>query len=604
MSYVDDLLAESFKLRDIDNWWQDMLNQEGYRFCENPENLVENFVDNKDFDLESARERLPWGEYYAAELISKKFENLLGYNYGQNVWYLWNGIIHMAIDEDSVAQAVVRRFYLEYEKAYEYVEKHEKARASVLRAEGGTSNAGKQADNVVAGFKEKFAKHKAFRDGMKRPDGRSRILTDLKVSLKIDPRKFEDDTDWFVFRDGVVDCHELKRHGVISEILPHDPARNVTRFFDAYYFEDGDPNKGFAKEYGHWQSFLESSIPDDQVREYIQACVGAAFTGNTKLRTFLIFEGERSSGKSLFLQTFDSLGEPFDPNIPGTGYVLGNAKSDAIIHKKNGSNFSQAQFGSNRLVGLSEPNAREELDGEFLKEYTGDPTVSVEKKHKDPSKTLAQGLLIIATNEMPRMNSMDTAVMKRAKIVKFPYSFVDNPVKEHEKPSIDGLEDDLLSDRSAILHWILEGMLIHKNEANDLGVPYNHLENSSPAIMDRWSEEHKDSLQTPVQWVKELSDEGLITIDLDPTTKPRADYLKLQDAWQHFELWSRENGLPQFKRNAFMKMLEEAYGITPDDGESPIKVKAGGTWRFRVFRPSDKFDTNLSDLKLRNGRTS
>ena len=320
--------------------------------------------------------------------------------------------------------------------------------------------------------------------------------------------------------------------------------------------------------------------------------VGAAFTGNTKLRTFLIFEGEPSSGKSLFLEVFAELGRRSDERVSGSSYVIGNASPDAIIQKRNGSNFAKSQFGNNRIVGVSEPNSREELDGDFIKAYTGDHTVSTEKKHQDFHSDIAQGLLIIATNEMPRMNSIDAAIMNRAKIVKFPKSFVENPVLDHEDKAIEGLRELLIQDRSAVLHWVIEGMYLHKEK-------YNRLEHSAPAIMNEWAREHKNKIQTPKQWAEDLISEGLIEYVSNPdalSVHDKKEFLEISKGWQHFELWTKLNGYPNFKRNAFMKVLTDEYGIhTPD--EDRMKIKSG-SWRFKVFLTTPAFETSLSDLKM------
>lgn len=595
-NYISSILETTYNEVEIDEWWKDLLSQDtDYDFCSEYPLPVDKHVDNSDFDIESARKNLPWGESYAAKIIAKKFEKYLRFSADQNIWYLWDGIVHVSMKNPMAAEDVVEQFLYAYERACDYIDWTVTMEAEEVKATNGSKEGENIAKKIEDAFKAKFKKQLDFRNRMRSPEGRNRIIADLRRKLTIRPKAFRDDTDWFVFRNGVIDCKQVKDGNGI-QIYPHDASRNVLRFFDADYVNlDEEPEKNL----GHWDKFIESSIPDPEVREYVQACVGAAFTGNTKLRTFLVFEGEASSGKSLFLEIFDILGEAFDEDIPSTGYVLGNIKSDAIIRKRGGTaNFSQAQFGSNRLVGLSEPNAREELDGEFLKEYTGDRKVSAEKKFENSAPVISQGLLIVATNEMPRMNSMDGAVMRRMKIVKFPNVFIDNPNPNvpTEKQADNSLLEKLQEDRSAVLWWIVEGMRIHKEEKNAQGISYNRLDTSEPLIMKSWSEEHTKKLQTPLTWMKHMENEGTIDYISDPmeiTQTPKKDMLRVSHAHKVYSAWCVDDGAgqPMGVRN-FSKLIMEQYSLK----EYPNLIYSGYN-RFPMLTPTPEFDRLLIEAE-------
>lgn len=593
--YIHEILESTFEIVEIDKWWEELLSQDAdYVFCSEDSSIVENSVDNSEFDIDKAREGLPWGEPYAANIISNKFRNLLSYNADQNIWYLWNGIIHAPMQNAMAAEEIMEKFLYAYERAYDYVEDFVLAQAEQIKAEKGSKDGENEAEKHRKAFERLFKKHLSFRDRLRPPDGRNRVIADLKRKLAVSPRKFEDDTDWFVFRNGVLDCKLLRNEGEIRWYR-HSPHRNVTRFFDADY--DLETNLGY------WDEFIESSIPDEEVRQYVQACVGAAFSGNTKLRTFLIFDGERSSGKSLFLEVLAELGRRNDPELDWSSYTNGNANPMSILRAKGVRNFAQAEFGINRIVGVSEPNVQEEIDGEFLKAYTGDRTVSTEKKHKDYHVDIAQGLLIIATNEMPKINSMDTAVMKRAKIVKFPYSFVDNPdsAKETEKKSVENLGELILEDRSSVLRWIIEGMYIHKNEHNNQGISYNRLEDSAPAIMNNWMKELKDDLQTPITWLKFMIENGSIDYVQNPVEiagRANVDMLRTSEAHRVYQLWCDDNGITHKKgARVFTKMIMDEYGIS----EFP-KVQTKDYSRFPILYPTPEFQKYLIEAnQLRQG---
>lgn len=579
MSYVDDLLAECYRLVDIDIWWQKMLFQDKeYDFCENTENIVENSVDNSEFDFRAVKENLPWGESYAADLISKKFENLLGYDADQNIWYLWNGVIHMPLKNSLAVKSIVKKFYRAYELAFQYTETMHMSQALIKAAEQGTKAGKDEADKLESKFNKEFKKQKMFRDGMNRPEGRARIITDLEVNLAVDSDKFYDESQWFVFRNGVIDCNAW-RDGEY-EILPHDPSRNVSSYFDADY--------DLEKDLGHWEKFIESTIEDEEVRKYVQACVGAAFLGERKIRTFLIFEGEPKSGKSVFLDVFGRLGNK------GSKYSIGNANEDAIIQKKGGGNFNRANLHGKRFIGFSEPNAREELDGEFLKRFTGDPFFFAERKHKEQEEFVACGLMVLATNETPKMNSADTAIMNRAKFVKFPNTFVTHePILSNERQAIPNLTELLLEDSASVLRWVVEGMMIHLEE-------YRDLDESSPSIMDEWSTDHKEHLQTPILWVQEMIESGKLEYLYDEekiSSVSNRQKLSTGHAHHHFEVWAEENKLRKFLLDNFIKLINDEYSI----GGLPETLRSNGR-RFNFLRPTKEFSNEIETLAKERSR--
>ena len=418
----------------------------------------------------------------------------------------------------------------------------------------------------------------------------------MKRKLAINPRRFVDDTDWFVFRNGVIDCREVRKNGEVNLYAPN-PSRNVTRYFDADYINmDEEPEKNL----GYWDKFITTSIPDPEVREYVQACVGAAFTGNTKLRTFLVFDGERSSGKSLFLEIFGELGRRSDPEVEGSSYANENANPSAIIKNKGGRNFAQSEFGNNRIVGISEPNIHEEVDGEFLKAYTGDHTISTEKKHKDFHVDIAQGLLIVATNQMLRINSSDTAIMNRAKIVKFPYSFLANPdpTNPFHLQSDEYLKEHLMEDRSAILWWVIEGMYLHKHGKNSSEVSYNRLEDSAPPIMNEWMKELKSELQTPISWLDfMIENESIeyVTDTMEIMGRTKSSMVRTKEAHTVYKAWCDDNGIAYPKGNReFTRMILEQFGVAGHD-----KTVGNDYARFPVLFSTDKFVEYLGEAKMR-----
>lgn len=537
MGYADDLLKTSFDLADIENWWKELIEPNGEL--------------EDDFDPVKISRCLPWGESHIAELIAEKFHNMVEYSPDTDTWFVWDGRVHMPVKSGMIAEVLADTFYRSYERALDYVQENLESEGEKLAREGRPDSKKKQ-ERLAKLWEKDYAEHKRLRNRLRGGEARRSLARDIRTRVWIPEDRYSDDTRWFVVDDGVFDCDAI-RAGEEPVLLEHSAERPVSRWFDAKYLD--------VKNLGHWDTFLESSIPDEEAREFVQVAIGAAFSGNVKLRSYLIFLGEPSSGKSLFLETMDALGSL------GSGYVLGNASSESIIEQKNGKNFSRASFSNRRLIGVSEPDSTHKLDGDFIKEFTGDRKVTFEAKYGQPTPDIAQGLIIIASNAMPRMDFSDSALINRTKPIPFPYSFVPDPIRPHEKQRNDDLGELLLKDRSRILQWIIEGMHLFYTE-------YRALETSAPSSVNLIMEEEKLDRQTPLRWVEEMIEEGGLYFEMNEDTLSKIgatpDLLSLSDAMQSYQAWVAARGEgPAFGKYKFRDMILKAYGV----GEHSKMVK-------------------------------
>lgn len=567
MGYADDLLKTSFELVDVNNWWIELIDPEKKLKGRWEEFPSENEA-FPDFDPIVYNRNIPWGESHVAELIAEKFHNLVEYSPDMDSWFVWDGRVHLPVKSGMIADVLADTFYRSYERALDFVQTWLELEGEKLAREG-KPDSKKRQERLAKIWEKDYAEHKKLRNRLRGGEARRSLAKDIRTRVWIPEDRYSDDTRWFVVQDGVFDCDAI-RAGEKPVLLDHCASRPVSRWFNAEY--------GNNENLGHWDDFLESSIPDDDAREFVKVALGAAFSGNVKLRSYLIFLGEPSSGKSLFLETMDALGSL------GSGYVLGNASSESIIEQKNGKNFSRASFSNRRLIGVSEPDSSHKLDGDFIKEFTGDRKVTFEAKYGQPTPDIAQGLIIIASNSMPRMDFSDSALINRTKPIPFPYSFVPNPIRPHEKQRNDDLGDLLLEDGSRILRWIIEGMHLFYTE-------YRALETSAPATVNIIMEEEKMDRQTPLRWAEEMIEEGGLHFetneDLLEVIGKTQDKLSLSDAMQSYQAWvvARGEG-PGFGKFKFRDMILREYGL----GDF-TKMEKCGQMRFPTLFTRNSFST-------------
>lgn len=494
-----EILDKLYKELRLDLWHHDLLGQK---------------LDFDAFQIEKAVESLPRTEVRAAEAIHQKFKSVLSYTESRNKWYIWNGTIHVPCDGDGIAIKVAKLYYKAMIDSLDFVrEALEKEAAKVEAA--GTTEAKEKAQKMRSYYdKGEVVKHKNFRDRMSSDSGLNSLVRVMKTECDVPSDYFDNDQRWFVVKDFVLDLDALRKDGIKGwAMLKHDPARPVTKFFDSPYDKD--------KNLGHWDRFLEYSIPSKESRDYLQKVTGAAFMGESKLRTILNLHGPPGSGKSVFINTFFKLGKE------GAGYAC-MPDSKALI-KVTGQNFEQDSFKGRRFIGISEPPMGDAVDNEFLKKFTGDEWVETRTLNVKSAGWVPQGVPFVATNKPLKINTRDKAIVERVQMIEFPIEFEkDHPDIKRRK--VKGLEDLIMQDRERVLSWVIAGMLKYIDEGGQLNPPAEVIALQSEVVTEA---------STALRWINEFIDEGLIVVNFDASPEY---FLPVKDAYQRYTMWIQSSG--------------------------------------------------------------
>lgn len=532
---LDDL-GQSIKAAD---WWQDLLGQKP------------NF-DN--FDLDKALDSIPRTDIKAAAAIKEKFGNTLSYTEARKQWYLWDGRIHTPCEGDGVARKVGQMYYHAMVNAIEFIKEYLNKEAAKVEASG--TQAGKdEAKKIRAQYdKGEITKHKNYRDRISGDSGLSSMIRMLQIAADVDYDHFDNDQKWFVMRNKVLDLEELAAGNWV--MVDHHPDRPVTKFFDADYRPEAE-----RQNLGHWDTFLERSIPDAEARDYLQKVTGAAFMGESKLRTILNLHGPPGSGKSVFIGTFFKLGKG------GAAYsCMPDSKS---IIKVSGQNFEQDAFKGRRFIGVSEPPMNDPIDNEFLKKFTGDDWVETRTLNVKSSGWVPQGVVYVASNKPLKINTRDKAIVERVQMIEFPIEFE----KDHIDPArrrVKDLEKLIMDDRERVLEWVIQGMRRYITlDGRQLTPPESVIRLQADVVTDASS---------ALRWLTEaIRDEHLI-VDFN---QPEEYNLPVKDAYQRYTAWAVSCGekhpLPM---RFFQQDIENRYQGA---------VRSGGMERFKGINMTPEF---------------
>jgi phage/plasmid-associated DNA primase len=513
-----EILGGIFTEHRLDEWWHDFLGQ------------APNF-DN--FDLQKAIDTIPRTEVKAAEAVHAKFKNILTYTEARKQWYLWDGRIHTPCDGDGIALKIGKQFYKALADALDFVKAVIEKEALKIEAAGGqdaATNAKKMRDSYDKG---EISKHKRFRDKMSTDAGLTALMRTLKTECDVPGDYFDNDQRWFVMRDYVLDLDAL-RDGGNWQLYDHDPARPVTKFFDATY----DPKANL----GHWDSFLEKSIPCAASREHLQIVTGAAFMGESKLRTILNLHGPPGSGKSVYVGTFFKLGKG------GAGYsCMPDSKS---VTKVSGQNFEQDSYKGRRFIGISEPPMGDPIDNEFLKKFTGDEWVETRTLNVKSSGWIPQGVVFVASNKALKINSRDKAIVERVQMIEFPIEFKPaGPGVSPEETMVAGLEDLIMEDRQRVLAWVIAGMFKFIKGGRKINPPAEVKKHQQDLVIEA---------STALRWVRDFQKDNLMeeTPGADPSY-----CIPIKDAYQRYQIWIAMTGEKRpMTLRVFVQDITSMYG--------------------------------------------
>ena len=192
-----------------------------------------------------------------------------------------------------------------------------------------------------------------------------------------------------------------------------------------------------------WQQALNTFFQNDQeLIDYVQKIVGLSAIGKVYVEALIIAYGEGRNGKSTFWNVISRT----------LGSYSGNMSADVLtIGWRRNVKPEMAEARGKRLLIAAELEEGMRLSTSNVKQLCSTDDIYAEKKYKDPFSYTPTHTLVLYTNHLPRVGSLDKGTWRRLIVIPF------NAV-------IDGSSDiknyaDYLYEKAggAILSWIIEG---------------------------------------------------------------------------------------------------------------------------------------------------
>ena len=323
-------------------------------------------------------------------------------------------------------------------------------------------------------------------------------------------------------QNGTLDLHTLK-------LRPHDPADMLTKITGASYNPDAAGET--------WRAFLASSLPDAEVRGFLQRYAGLALIGRVIEHVLVIATGQGRNGKGVIARAVKAaLG----------GYAV-TASNDLLItgrhgHKSAGELASMMVLRGARWAEMSEIDKGARMNESLMKQLTGGDTITAKFMGKDFVEFEPSHSFYMLTNDLPAVDADSEAAWARIRVVPFTESFIGR-----EDHTLDGR---IALELDAVLTWAIEGLR-----------DYQRIGLAAPEAVTKADETYRQE-NDPVSAF--IADECIVS----PAASVKASVLL-----EAYTDWARRNGEQPMTAKALGSNLKSTPGV--DAG------KVGGSRGYR-----------------------
>lgn len=197
-----------------------------------------------------------------------------------------------------------------------------------------------------------------------------------------------------------------------------------------------------------WLAFLDRCMPDAQVRRTVQQYSGTGLLG-ILLQRLMFHHGFGANGKSVFLAVISAvIGKSYGVSLPKET-ILGQGERGA----GQASPDIVRLFGK-RFVRIDELKEGESLREDLVKRLTGGDEMAVRNLFKGYFDFANRATPHMSGNGFPKIDGTDVGIWRRMLIVHW-----DVTIPLEDRREFDEFVEDLLTERSGILNWLLDGAL-------------------------------------------------------------------------------------------------------------------------------------------------
>jgi putative DNA primase/helicase len=201
----------------------------------------------------------------------------------------------------------------------------------------------------------------------------------------------------------------------------------------------------------HWIVFIESKLPDPDVRRMVQVSSGLGMLGITVQYLFFHY-GDGANGKSVYMETLCRILGELSVTLPATS-LIGEGGSSGSASP------DLARLFGRRLLRVKELPEGEDLRENLVKELTGGETITARDLFSGYMDFIPIFIAIMSGNGYPRISGTDDGIWRRMAVVHWP-----RKIAKEDRREFDEIVTSFEPEYSGILNWLIEGVHIFLKE--------------------------------------------------------------------------------------------------------------------------------------------
>ena len=227
-----------------------------------------------------------------------------------------------------------------------------------------------------------------------------------------------------------------------GELQPHNSKDMISKQFNASY----DPSATCPR----FEQFMAEAFPDEQTRHYVQKAMGYSLLGEADQRKLFMLYGPSGTGKSQLTRVMELLYGSYGGTAAASTFRV--RRGEVITNDLH-------DLRGKRFISSSETSVDTVMDEELIKRFTGNDIITSRTLYQDNQSWRPVGVIWMATNHLPQLNSDDDAIWNR--VVPIPM----NTVFAGREDQIGAFaERVLLPEADGIFNWLLAGVAAYRAE--------------------------------------------------------------------------------------------------------------------------------------------
>jgi putative DNA primase/helicase len=197
-----------------------------------------------------------------------------------------------------------------------------------------------------------------------------------------------------------------------------------------------------------FMTFLERFQPNAEQRRFLQVAAGRALVGGASSQVLIFLYGDGANGKSVFMELLARMLAAY------AGRLKPESITGALEQSGDKATPDFARLQGKRFVAIAELPRGAPLREGLVKAMTGSEPMPVRHLNHGFFDLVPEFIPFMSGNQMPEIGGLDRGIWRRMKFVLWPVTIPD----EEQKPLPEVVED-ILTEASGILNWLVEGAL-------------------------------------------------------------------------------------------------------------------------------------------------